>query len=66
MSHKAKRTRDEFTFSLGGMLAVNSFVIAPVIPSTLINKAWDDRFCRRHAEPQPRRGEGQPRFRWAV
>ena len=44
MFDKAKPARDAFTFSLGGMAAINSYAIAPIIANDRINKAWDRRF----------------------
>ncbi len=43
MFEKAKPGRDAFTFSLGGMNAISSFTIAPVIADDLINKIRDER-----------------------
>jgi len=43
MHIQAKPARDEFTFSLQGMAAVNSFVFPPAIPHDGINRAWDVR-----------------------
>ena len=44
MFEKAKPARDAFTFSLGGMAAINSYAITPIIADDRINKAWDQRF----------------------
>ena len=41
MFEKAKRTRDAFTFSLGGMKTIASFVAAPAIADDRINKIRD-------------------------
>ena len=43
MFEKAKPGRDAFTFSLGGMAAKSSFVIAPAIADDRINKIRDER-----------------------
>ncbi len=43
MFEKAKPARDAFTFSLGGMAAKSSFVIAPAIAEDRINKVLDER-----------------------
>jgi len=43
MHTQVKPARDEFTFSLQGMAAVNSFVFSPAIPHDGINRAWDAR-----------------------
>jgi len=52
MPKKAKPARDAFTFSLGGISAISSFVAAPAISDDLINKARDDRLNRLQ-EDQP-------------
>lgn len=52
MSNKAKPARDAFTFSLGGISAITSFVAAPAIADDLINKALDERL-RRLQDDQP-------------
>lgn len=49
MYFSAKPARDEFTFSLQGMAAVNSFVFPPAISSDGINRAWDARLGHRPA-----------------
>ena len=41
MFEKAKRVRDAFTFSLGGMTTIASFVAAPAIADDRINKIRD-------------------------
>lgn len=43
MFEKAKPARDAFTFSLGGMKTIASFVTAPAIADDRINKIRDDR-----------------------
>ena len=53
MSQKAKPAHDRFTFSLGGMRAISSFVAAPAIADDQIDKVRD----RRPDESQ----EAQPR-----
>ena len=52
MFEKAKPARDAFAFSLGGMAAKSSFVIAPAIADDRINKIRDERLSRDH-EDQP-------------
>ena len=46
MFEKAKPGRDAFTFSLGGMAAKSSFVIAPAIADDRINKIRDEHVRR--------------------
>ena len=41
MFEKAKRARDAFTFSLGGMTTIASFVAAPAIADDRINRIRD-------------------------
>ena len=53
MSEKAKPAHDAFTFSLRGMRAISSFVVAPAIAHDQINKARDARL-RDDQEDQPR------------
>ena len=43
MFEKAKPARDAFTFSLGGMTTITSFVAAPAIADDRLNKARDER-----------------------
>lgn len=50
MYFEAKPARDDFTFSLEGMAAVNSFAFPPAIPSSGINRAWDARLGRDREE----------------
>ncbi|MBT8090919.1 MAG: hypothetical protein KJO01_11990 [Gammaproteobacteria bacterium] len=52
MFNKAKPARDAFAFSLGGMTAKSSFVIAPAIADDRINKIRDERLGRSQ-EDQP-------------
>ena len=52
MGTKTNPGRDAFTFSLGGVSAITSFVAAPAIADDLINKARDERL-RRQQEDQP-------------
>ena len=52
MFEKAKPARDAFAFSLGGMAANSSFVIAPVVADDRINKVRDERLSQ-HQEDQP-------------
>ena len=42
MFKKAKVARDAFTFSLGGMTAIASFVPAPALADDRINKVRDE------------------------
>jgi len=52
MSVNTKRSRDVFTFSLGGLKTITSFVAAPAIAHDRINNALDEQL--RHAqEDQP-------------
>ena len=46
MIEKAKSGRDAFTFSLGGMTTIASFVAAPAVANDEINKAWVERQVR--------------------
>jgi hypothetical protein len=62
MFEKAKPARDAFTFSLGGMAAKSSFVIAPAIASDRINKIRDERLRNAH-EDQPETARGN-RLSW--
>ncbi|MFU8896343.1 MAG: hypothetical protein ACNA8J_08145 [Gammaproteobacteria bacterium] len=39
MSRKTLRPRDEFTFSLGGLTTIASFVPAPVVPDNVFRAA---------------------------
>jgi hypothetical protein len=66
MFNTAKPARDAFTFSLGGMAAIRSFVIAPAVADNRINQAWDERLRRGQAEPEVQRGAAQPRLHWAT
>ena len=52
MFEKAKPGCNAFTFSLGGMAAKSSFVIAPAIADDRINKIRDKRLRNAH-EDQP-------------
>lgn len=49
MNNEARPARDEFTFSLRGMAAVNSFAFPPAISHQGINRAWDARLGRASA-----------------
>ena len=60
MFEKAKPARDAFTFSLGGMAAINSYAIAPIIANDRINKAWDRRLAGQ--EPANDAPDGQLRL----
>jgi hypothetical protein len=66
MFNKAKPARDPFAFSLGGMAAIKSFVIAPIVADDRINKAWDERFRRDQSGAHEKRSTAQPRVRWAT
>ena len=62
MFEKAKPGRDAFTFSLGGMAAKSSFVIAPAIADDRINKSRDEHVRRtREARDESPRGWLQSR-----
>ena len=56
MTDNVKASRDAFTFSLGGIRAISSFVAAPVVADDRINKVLDDRLKQvrddRGEEPQ--------------
>lgn len=52
MSRNRKLKRDAFTFSLGGMSAKSSYVLAPAIAHDRINSAIEERL-RRDQEDQP-------------
>ncbi len=52
MGSKARPARDAFTFSLGGISAITSFVAAPAVADDLINRARDERLRRLH-DDQP-------------
>ena len=54
MSDRTRSTRDAFTFSLGGMKAISSFIAAPAIAHDRINSARDARV----REPQNNRAGG--------
>ena len=43
MSCKTHPGRDPFRFSLGGVAAVNSHAMVPVIAADRVNQAWDRR-----------------------
>jgi len=66
MFNKAKPARDPFAFSLGGMAAIKSFAIAPIVADDRINKAWDERFRRDQSGADTQRSAAQPRVRWAT
>lgn len=59
MSEKPKTAHDAFTFSLGGMRAINSFAVVPAIAHDQINKARDAQL-RDDQEDQPRRPREYP------
>ena len=52
MSEQAKRPRDAFRFSLGGMTTIASFAVAPAIAHDKINKALSERLQDKQ-EDQP-------------
>ena len=58
MFEKAKPRRDAFTFSLGGMNTVSSFVVSPAIADDRINRIVDEQ--RRHTQ------EDQPNAAWEI
>ena len=64
MFKKAKVARDAFTFSLGGMTAIASFVPAPAIADDRINKVRDAQQAaareNRDRSPHPWLGGGRP------
>ena len=47
-----KRSHDSFTFSLGGMTTVTSFVIAPAVADDRINRIRDVRMARDDLTPK--------------
>ena len=53
-----KPARDAFTFSLGGIKTIASFVAAPAVADDRINKIRDERLS------QPRDGSRLQRKRW--
>jgi hypothetical protein len=54
MSEKARPTRDAFAFSLRGMAAKSSFVIAPAIADDRINKILSERIEQARNDREPR------------
>lgn len=46
MLFRANSRRDPFTFSLGGMAAINSYAFAPAVPDDMINRAIDARIVQ--------------------
>ena len=52
MTERTKRTRDAFTFSLGGMTTIASYTVAPAIAHDKINKALAERL-RESQDDQP-------------
>ena len=52
MSENTNRTRDAFTFSLGGMTTIASYTVAPAIAHDKINKALSERL-QETQEDQP-------------
>ncbi|MDH3611635.1 MAG: hypothetical protein OEU90_05390 [Gammaproteobacteria bacterium] len=46
MSEKTKPARDPFTFSLGGISTISSFVATPAIAHDQLNKALDKRLSQ--------------------
>jgi len=60
MSNRAKTARDPFTFSLGGLTTIASFVAAPAIADDRLNQDRDHR-------PDPARDDcGRKGRRWAL
>ena len=57
MFRKDKPVRDRFTFSLGGMTTIASFVNSPVVADDRINKIRDEhvRLAREARDESPRR-----------
>jgi hypothetical protein len=66
MFNKAKPARDPFAFSLGGMAAITSFAIAPVVADDQINKVWDERFRRDQSGTNTQRNAAQPHVHWVT
>ncbi len=60
MFKKAKVARDAFTFSLGGMTTIASFVPAPAIANDRINKVRDEQQAAARFSPQSRQPGGEP------
>ena len=64
MFKKAKVARDAFTFSLGGMTTIASFVPAPAIADDRINKIRDEQQAaareNRDRSPHSWPGNGRP------
>ena len=58
MFEKAKPARDAFAFSLGGMTAKSSFVIAPAIADDRINKIRDEHVRRTREARDENRAAG--------
>ena len=52
MFEKGKKAHDAFSFSLGGMTTIASFVAAPVVANDRINKIRDE-YVRRAREARP-------------
>ena len=50
---------DAFTFSLGGVAAVNSHAIVPALANNQINRAWDQRLGQPADNPAD---NGEPRL----
>jgi hypothetical protein len=66
MFNRAKPARDAFTFSLGGMAAIRSFVIAPAVADDRINRVWDGRFRRNQSGSDAQQNVVHQRLRWAT
>ena len=64
MFNKAKLARDAFTFSLGGMTTIASFVPVTAIANDRINKVRDEQQAaarkNRDRGPHPWLGSGRP------
>ncbi len=55
MFEQAKPARDAFTFSLGGMAAINSYALPPIVANDGINQALDRRLAERKSNRETRR-----------
>ncbi len=50
MFENPKKARDAFTFSLGGMNTISSFVAAPAVADDRINRIRDQRMSQRRSD----------------
>lgn len=55
MFEQAKPVTDAFTFSLGGMAAINSYALPPVVANDGINQAIDRRLAEQDGNRRTRR-----------